>query len=78
MVTKCQWRKSPINSTNHVKTNHDFPILATRGFHRVCYFASWAMKRVNVASRMEIEDIDPFMCTHLICMYNYESLEIQW
>ena len=53
---------------------------ATRGFKRVCYFGSWAMKRVKVEARMDIDDIDPFMCTHLIYSFgkiNVDSLTIE-
>ena len=64
---------NPINSQCFV-----FP--ATRGFKRVCYFGSWAMKRAKVDARMDIDDIDPFMCTHLIYAFakmNVDSLTIE-
>ena len=55
-------------------------LTATRGFKRVCYFGSWATKRAKVDARMDIDDIDPFMCTHLIYAFakmNVDSLTIE-
>ena len=46
----------------------------------MCYFGSWAMKRAKVDARMDIDDIDPFMCTHLIYAFakmNADSLTIE-
>ena len=57
-----------------------FVLTATRGFKRVCYFGSWAMKRAKVDARMDMDDIDPFMCTHLIYAFakmNVDSLTIE-
>ncbi|KAK3083195.1 hypothetical protein FSP39_016475 [Pinctada imbricata] len=33
---------------------------------RVCYFTNWSSKRKYVASRFQLGDIDPNLCTHLV------------
>jgi len=35
-------------------------------FKRVCYISGWSFKRKDPAAQPSIEDIDPFMCTHII------------
>ena len=34
--------------------------------YRVCYFGAWSLDREDTDAKPRIEDIDPFLCTHLI------------
>ncbi len=38
----------------------------SREFKRVCYFGGWSLKRKDNEARTQIDDIDPFLCTHII------------
>ena len=38
----------------------------------MCYFGSWSVYRSSVG-RFDVEDIDPFMCTHI--MFGFAGLD---
>ena len=54
--------------TNHLKF---LSFTAAEKKKVVCYFASWSVYRAG-AGKFDVEDIDPFICTHVI--YSFAGL----
>lgn len=36
------------------------------GFRRVCYFTNWSRDIKVVDTRFDLDDIEPYLCTHLL------------
>ena len=43
-------------------------------YKRVCYFAGWSTKRQNSAARFDLDNLDPFLCTHIV--YAFANIDV--
>ena len=50
------------------------PFLDELKYKKICYFTNWAQYRSSPA-KFEPEDIDPFLCTHIVYAFAYINNE---
>lgn len=55
-------------------TEMTVPFLDELKYKKICYFTNWAQYRLSPA-KFEPEDIDPFLCTHIVYAFAYIDKE---
>ncbi|PVD37954.1 hypothetical protein C0Q70_00556 [Pomacea canaliculata] len=56
----------PYSPPPHITQANGAGTVAVLGFRRVCYFTNWSRDIKVVDTRFDLDDIEPYLCTHLL------------